>query len=472
MATAQLEYSLPPAPVSGARQFEEIVFPKAGGSGTFKPRARVEFDIPTGQRNTYLDPSKTYLEFTLQNLSSDGTPAAAQLDGSAHSLIQTVRLFDKPSGTEIEVVENANHLHHIINNATQSKERAFQVGSLLEGYLPARKYATTWWQSNGDSDTYGQYFGPSDLPTVNEQSRYIQTMAIPILSTVGLLGDKYIPVHALVRPLQLRLNLAQAEAVFKQCTPTLSTAVTTDIQADLQGAPYANRADVLTSVDYSVTNMQLHLGYVQIPDEAQAAIDAATQKQYSWVTKTYRCFENSTPGLNTRNWWMIPARLTSARHVITVFKPRAALSSLVSNFTSFSPKMYTTSAQYMLGQTPLPQRPMKSVAVIAKNLFTCFGDKMHESGRFSAQNFWVDLANNDSTNKYGTDGTFAIGVDIGGPCGDETNYLMSGANTNGADLSLMTEHSQAMGQSTIVMHFVCHDALFKIDDQGNFSVTI
>lgn len=475
MSTAALDFVVPPEPVTGSRQFDETVEPLGGGTPAY-PGQTLQFNIPTGQRNAYLDPSKTWLEVTLNNTSTvaGGTASAVQLDGSIHSLIRTYKLFDRPGGTELEAVDHAHHLFHCLNNIKQNQSYAYQVGSVTEGYLPSRKYTTTNWSSRQDGDTQGQYIGRNGF-SGNPQCGASQTFAAPILSSVGVLGTKYIPVHALNRPICLQIVLADAVDVLKQCNPGLVANETSDIQADEGGAPYIHFADVPTTIGYNVTNVRLNLTYVQIPDDTQAAITAATGGTYSWAGRTYRSFRNSSAVVATQETQFIPARVSSARHVITLQKPNSAKTAVNARWTSFSSKVDVNYAQYFLGQQPVPKKPMQSVATVAKNLMQCFGAEADSSTRFSVQNFWVNYSSNiSSLDNYDTGGTYAIGVDLGGPCGDESKYFMSGANTLSEDLSLVLQRSSVVifSGGLSVFHYVNHDVLFTIDGSGNFTVRV
>lgn len=470
MATAKLDYVLPPEPVHAARTFEEVVESKSN-RGNWGPDTTVDFDIPTGQKNAYLDPSKTWLEFTLTNKSDDGAIfSAVQLDGNAYSVFRDITLYDRPGGTVLETVREAPTLYNLIKNATSGLESSSMVGSLTEGYLPSRFYyddaTSAFLPTRADGEYEGQYMERNGYSPVNPQSSYTQTFGIGVMSTVGMLGSKYLPIHALNRKLRLSIRTNEASAVFKQCRPTIPTGVTIDDQAENSSAPYPNVADEPTTFDYTLTDVRLHLTYVQIPDDAQAAVQKATGGVYSWCDTTYQHHRDLFNGLSLSHELMIPAHLSSARHVLTVLRTQALQSTPTNRFTSFFPKNYITWAQYRLGSKPVPRWPMRSVTDVAKHYLACFGAET--ATRINGVNFWV----NEGSNNFADSGaTYCLGVDLGGPCGDEFKYFMGGANTLGEELWLRWEAESIMSQSTYVDSFICHDALFKIDEYGNFTVS-
>lgn len=473
MATAKLDYVLPPEPVHAARTFEEVVEAKSNRGG-WGPSDEITFDIPTGQKNAYLDPSKTWLEFTLVNKSqtASSTYSAVQLDGNAYSVFRNISLYDRPGGTVLEAVREAPTLYNLIKNATSGLEPSWMVGSLTEGYLPARfavNDATLYFSATRvDGDYEGQYLERFDAADPNPQSQATQTFGIGVMSTLGLLGSKYLPVHALNRKIRLSLDVNEASAVFKQCRATITSEITDDIQAETGGAPYPNIDDVPAVMNFTINDVRLHLTYVQIPDDAQAAIRAATGNVYSWCDTTYQHHRGIFDGLSLAGEILIPAHLSSARHVLSVLRPVTLQTSVVNRFTSFFPKNYITSAQYRLGTKPIPRWPMKSVAAVAKNYLACLGADDSSVTRVNAVNFWVDEGFNYTTD---TGATYCLGVDLGGPCGDDFNYFMGGANTLGDELWLRWEASSNLSQTTYVDSFVAHDALFRIDEYGNFTVS-
>lgn len=82
--------------------------PTNGSSFTYGGVTRI--DIPSGMRNTYLDPSQTWLEFQLTpTFVTGGATNVAALDGSAHSLIRKVEVYSSAGSNLLESIDNVSY---------------------------------------------------------------------------------------------------------------------------------------------------------------------------------------------------------------------------------------------------------------------------------------------------------------------------------------------------------------------------
>lgn len=507
MATARITYGTAPPPVGTARTFEEIVEPVNYGTG-YTPGQHVQFDVPTGRRNAYLDPRKTWLELTLKNncKRANGTSVAAQLDGSGHSLLRSLRLFDKPGGSVLEEIGEYAALAHIVINATATAEELGCVRAVGEGFFP-RRFTSSLAAGAGVTTTgqgaapyQGQVFESSaTAQTFTTASTYpaayangnVQTLGLPLMSAVGLLGDKYVPVHALTRPVRLELQLNDANAVFIQTNASVGNNVTvldgnSEAYSDTPTLqPYPTARDTVDTVDYLVTNVRLHLGYVQLDDATQEIVASSTSGNYTWTAQSFRLFRQPAFNFEAKvQTFFIPARFSSARSVACVWRDSAQLSTLYLRYSSSFSRMFTSSVQFRLGDKPLPQRPMTSIVAMARSFLDGFGryikapsDVAERGTCLGPINFTQECFVKSTGTSADNPGSFCMAVDLGGPCGNEMDVFMGGAQTLGQDLVLTTTNSlepvsSVLGFSANLDAFVLHDVLFTIDAQGNFTATV
>lgn len=509
MSAAEFTYGPPPPAIGAIRQYEDVVECSnaanisnalSGVSGIFAPGQVMKFNIPCGQRNTYLDPSKTWLELTVVNVSD----ACVQLDGSAHSFVNRVQLFDRAGGLCVEDVEQAGALNHILLNATADPQDLAGRRS-GEGFLPPRvsiDFGSTaapilWTQPALLQGSYqGNVMETSSVvqtPTSNDNvapayaNGQVQTFSLPLLTTVGALGDKYVPVNKLTRGLRLDLLLAPAREVFKRPFNGLASATANVIDQNTQDygdtpvlLPWPNCRNTVDDRDYLVTSVRLHVGYIQVDDATQAAIEASTGGEYTWAAQTWRFYRNTADfsGESTQTF-NIPASLTSARCAISVWRSPFDVSDTaggVPRYTSAFPRLYTTEAQYQLGTKYVPQRPIRSLAGFVRYFLDCFPGGYMRPGNVPTN--MITAAQNESTDGVAAfadnGGAFHIAADLGGACGNDANTFMAGANTLGESLILTTKHLFSPAGAAFLYYldtYIKHDVLFRIDANGNFTVT-
>jgi len=498
MAAPKFSYELPPPPVGTARTFEETVDAGgAAGTGTFAPGQTMYFDIPTGRRNTYLDPSKTWLEIMLRNdcLDDGDDSAAAQLDGSGHALIKNLRLMDRPGGTVLEEIGEANALAHLYVNGTAKPEDLYGYRSAGEGFLSARlgtNYETTSSvtfvsPSVATGGYQGQIFESTGVDTgvgdVGYANGNTQTLGLPLLSTIGVLGNKYIPVHRLVRPMRMDVELAPASEVFNSTAGSiLPGTIVVDGNQEAYGvdsviAPYPGAGTLVDVANYSVLSAKLHLTYVQLDDSTQKTVDEATNGTYTWATQTYTHFRNQCTLTSTALSMppvYIRGRHSSARAVQTVLRQASARSSTTNLYTSSFPRNHVSTAYYRLGDKPVPQRPMSSLAHFAKAFSEVYASYHPSAARGGTTNLITWSKQQPFTADGDNPGSFSIAADLGGPCGNAFDTVMGGAQTLGQDITLhMTLSEPWLADTTFTVDsYVLHDALFTIDDKGNFTVAV
>lgn len=153
----------------------------------YQPGQIISFDIPCGIRSQWLDPSQTYLQFTVAATLAGGTsPTWTALP---HFFIQSAALYSSAGSKSIEALDQYSNAHTVMRDI----------------------WAET--PSVRTSDTITMNADPTKLrvATVAAATDSV-TYALPLVSLVGLISaaDVMIPTFALGSPLRLDLVLSSA----------------------------------------------------------------------------------------------------------------------------------------------------------------------------------------------------------------------------------------------------------------------
>jgi hypothetical protein len=233
---------------------------------------------PPPRRNTYLDPSQTWLEFTA-NFTITGE-AFAQLDGSAHSMIRKIEVFSSAGSNLLESIDNYGVLYQACANVVDSPDSMCGTGGITEGYEGTVSKIKPETASTAPFNTY-------TTPTAAQLADATYTFHLPLMALIGTLGDKYIPLHALAADLRVEItwqaglsvvcryqegpNFILGSATIAGDEQNIAAGVVPNPIVGSSGNPQA-----ITACDYRVQSVYLHCAMVQVSDDAQAAIDAVS----------------------------------------------------------------------------------------------------------------------------------------------------------------------------------------------------
>jgi hypothetical protein len=156
----------------------------------------------------FLDTQQSYLYVRVQNKcqrrgpNGTGVPTQAFIDGSAHSLINRLRVAG-PDGTEIERIERYNRLASIMGDCQMTKDHATTQGAILAGF------GQTQLRGGGLNDTIAME------PVFMEGEE--KEFTFHVMS--GLLSQKrYIPLGALKSSgIRLEMLLEDPNICMTQC---------------------------------------------------------------------------------------------------------------------------------------------------------------------------------------------------------------------------------------------------------------
>jgi hypothetical protein len=197
----------------GARPYTSNMQPQ--GAQTYTTNDVMIINLPCN-RNTVLSPHDSYLKFSLGLTNGAAINTWSRLSkAGAHGFIQRIRLFH--GSTLLEDVDNYGNLVAQLCTHQRSSDNVAYKGSVVEGFSEevsvsinaiynlnalrgARLTNTTYVAGGGVGDTAaGAVLAP------------FRTFCIPLVSILGSLGDKYIPLFAMTSsPLRLEIQLVSS----------------------------------------------------------------------------------------------------------------------------------------------------------------------------------------------------------------------------------------------------------------------
>jgi hypothetical protein len=275
------------------------------GGGTL-----ISFDIPTSTRSQWMDPTQTFLKFTVNTTLTGGT--APTWGAMPWDFIRTVSLYSSAGSKQIESLDQYSALFTMlrdigsdVNNARCSDQIMYNSSSDV--------LRSSAFQNTGTSQTY----------------------VIPLLSIIGLASSDecYLPLHALGSALRFEILLHTADHAL-QCT----------------GAP--------TSCSFTVTNPSINVGLVSISDVAQAQISNMTNNVYQWSSTIWRNYREVSAAQQSVKNILVPCRFASLRAVFVAMRAAASQENRNQNSISDRIRNRLQSWQFRVGSDYANSKPI------------------------------------------------------------------------------------------------------------------
>jgi len=361
------------------------------GSGSFAPGSTAVFRIPAGRPNVYLDGNQSFLRLTVKN--NDGTNSIS-FDNSAYSVINRFTLIH--SGNVLEDVLQYNVVAGYLLNQQCSVSEKY-------GLSPMMGFNAT----NGDKSGFA-------IPTSDQY-----TACLPIMSgVIGTGCSKMLPVGMLADDLQL-------EIVWE-----------TTLRAFYAAAAVA---------DYSITNVELNLAYVEISPEAQAQIQATFGQQVYIAGESFRVAPISLDSTVVGNFTaLVPFRFSSLKALH--FIPRSSADQVQGSYSlgsNVNPNI--SSYQIRVGNMTTPNRPVQLIgstiggfaeayvntqralhAMSNLELNTCYNTTLYNVAQAAIADTPVTARTAVGANAFNNSFTFALELES---AAHKDSVLISGMNT-------------------------------------------
>lgn len=301
----EMGYGLKPSMVA-SRQYYTVISPQSS-STNITPGSTVTLRIPCGRKNTFLDPTQSFLKYTIKNNDAD----QSNFDGSAYSVLNRMDCYH--AGNLIDQVLNYNRVAgYLLNNTLTASQRAnlsATMGFALDG-------------------------GKGGYPLAQDA---VYTACLPLLGALFLGADKLIPVGLLSDDIEVQFLLETTANAFYN-------------------------AGAAAPTDYSISAFELHLAYVEISDAAMAEVASTFGQQVYLHSNTYRVaplsLDANAAGAVTT---LVPARYSSLKALH--FLPSPASYQVYNAYSlggTVNPNI--SSAQLRIGSVTTPSRPMSFIS--------------------------------------------------------------------------------------------------------------
>lgn len=218
----------------GARPYTSNIQPQ--GAQTYAANDVMIFNIPCN-RNTVLSPQDTFLKFTMQATNGGVAQDFVRLSkAGVHGFIQRLRVFH--GSTLLEDVDNYGNLVAQLITHQRSADSVAYKGSVTEGFEESCAVLVNGSGAGVTVPTYsvnavrGQrisnpLYGAAAGLAIGAVTT-ARTYAISLVSILGSLGDKYLPLFAMTAaPIRVEIQLvANALIPFHSITAMASFAIT------------------------------------------------------------------------------------------------------------------------------------------------------------------------------------------------------------------------------------------------------
>ena len=404
-----------PARASSSRAIRNVVLPSNGSS--FPASSTIVLDVGSGQNNTYLDWTSTYLKLKLSN--SDAT--TNKINGSGW--LSAVKKISIELGSQVVYsCDNYGALYSAMMTLDASKAFKENAGATLFG-------------AGADAD------GASLLTDTS------RTICVPLLLTPFVGANKYFPMFSR-EGLRIRIELNSAASGY--------TAVTG-----------------VTDSDMVVSDVELITYSIEVGAEVQAQIMAASGGAIRLACPSFQSFQTSMAATTTT----ITANLgfsVSSMNRLLIIQQQSAITDTDNSIDSRS-KNALTEFFVQIGNQKYPQRNIKvdaegsealAEALISQRALTTFG---HQSSINDVGGFALDDGSGAGKANIGS---FVAEIDLESQF-SAAGGLVSGVNTIGSNVQLTMNYSAAIGSAQTLTVYAEHSILVSLDLATNtFSIAV
>lgn len=289
----------------GARPYTSNIQPQ--GAQTYAANDVMIFNVPCN-RNTVLSPHDTFLKFSMTATNGATLQPWIRLSkAGAHGFIQRLRLFH--GSTLLEDVDNYANLVSQLCSKQRNSDNVVYKGSVVEGFDESAQVSIN--NVYNLNALRGMRIGnPTYLAgdTVPNGATAIggvtasKTFCIPLVSILGSLGDKYLPLFAMTSaPLRLELQLvASAQIPFVSLTAMAS---------------------------FSLSNVEIIGSFIELSDQALGVIQQSQMGQpltmavNRWSNLVYNgTLNNATTNISCP----VPFKYSSVQALISTIRQHAS----------------------------------------------------------------------------------------------------------------------------------------------------
>ncbi len=429
-------------PSAYARNFTTHIQPQ-NGQGDYSGGQTIIVNIPTGQ-NLVMAGSESLLKFNLSVLNGAGANAYVRLDkAGAHGVIQRLRLYH---GSQL--LEDLDNYGNIVGNLMclqQSSDAAHGKMTVLAGL--SEEYVTDSTTKITVPVIAGERLEPIGADLAIATATAERTYCINLLSIIGSLSDKYIPLFAMTSaPLRLELQLASVPSKF----------ICSEV--------------ALTS--YTINNVEFIAQFMELGGEAMNIINnSIPDGKLEWVVPAYRNYVyNATLATSaTQVSVPVPAKFNSLKSLFMTQREKA--DGAITFHPMASCHYNLASYTLRLGSKVVPSKAPETVTEFFCETLKAIGsisDINHEPNMsLGDYDVTIPVANAETEiliDDTSSSAAFLIGMDLETYSNADKEAIYSGYNTSNDDVFFhMSYDAQAGAVSCRYDTYALYDAVISCE---------
>lgn len=427
----------------GARPYTSNIQPQ--GAQTYSANDVMIFNIPCN-RNTVLSPHDTYLKFSMNATNGATAQDWVRLSkAGAHGFIQRLRLFH--GSTLLEDIDNYGNLMASLATKQRSADNISYKGSVVEGFEEscavliagsgAGASATPIYSQNAlrgmrvNNQAYGAVASLAAGATLTASppttALPIRTFCIPLVSILGTLGDKYLPLFAMTSsPLRLELQLVNSPLI-----------------------PFVS---ISAMASFSLYNVEIIGSFIELSDQALSVIQQSqmgaplTMAVNRWASLVYNAnLLNATTNVSVP----VPFKYSSVQALISTIRQHSAGAITFDAYGSFN--FNINEYWWQFGSESLPTKHPGSSSTGGGDHQTMFNYYCSALGSpydldynpcinlYTYDTLAIPAATTESANTYvgnltSISGAFGIGQELVSFPSANQDQMFSGRNTSTEDI--------------------------------------
>jgi len=423
------------SPMQGPGQTNATSGGTETNTGGYTSGNTVQIQIPTG-RNLVMAPSESYLKFDLIVKNGGTANEFIRLDkAGSHGVIQRLRLYH---GTQlIEDLDNYGNFMSVLN-VLQCSDSTQNKGNILNGmnasYVAGndeRIYPITCGERLTNYAANAATACDSNVCTAS------QTYCINLLSILGSLSDKYLPLFEMSSaPLRLELQLVSNPSLFL-CSK-------------------------VAVANFNMYNVEFVASFIELSDAALGIIKNSlggrplqfVVPQYRNYTYTY-ALQNAVTEVNVP----VPAKFSSLKSLFMTIRDKA--DGAVTFFPFSSCHFNLLQYKIRIGTEVLPSKAPSTRTEFFAELIKAIGsfsDINHEPliNKFNYSEDTASIANSETSANIKTTANsncFSIGFDCETYAGSSKDQLFSGMNTTTSDIYWNLTHG---ANTPVTVRYDCY----------------
>lgn len=419
----------------GARPYTSNIQPQ--GAQTYAANDVMIFNIPCN-RNTVLSPHDTYLKFSMTATNGATGQKWVRLSKSgAHGFIQRLRLFH--GSTLLEDIDNYGNLLAQLVTKQRSADNISYKGSVVEGFeescailLAGSGVGASACPIYSQNALRGQrIYNPlyvndiADLAAAGTTAS--KTFCIPLVSILGTLGDKYLPLFAMTTaPLRLELQLVSSALI-----------------------PFVS---LQSMASFSLSNVEIIGSFIELSDQALGVIQQSqmgaplTMAVNRWSNLVYNAtLNNATTNVSCP----VPFKYSSVQALINTIRQHSSGAATFDAYGSFNYNI--NEYWFQFGSESLPTKHPGSSATGGGDHQTMFNYYCSALGSpydldyspcinlYTYDTLAVPVASTETPGTYNNNstsisGAFGIGQELVSFPSANNDQMFSGRNTSTEDI--------------------------------------